>query len=241
MTVRTTINTDGSMTTTSHGYVTSSDYQEDGIEVQRGMGSVTVASQDLLQDNDLITINGVQMPVGTAREMGFVASTTKASETTGNPPLMPETPEAAPDNTTGHDGYDQIAADLRSRVEAGDLDSEEAFTYDLAVATVANADLTITEIAGIIDGAGSGDVTVADLDANTRQVAEAVEQYVTDAATKSAKAELGQEGFDRLAQYAAMSPTIDQALRQYASMRALGKTSDSWSDILEMAAEELGH
>ena len=76
---------------------------------------------------------------------------------------------------------------------------------------------------------------------NSRQVAEAVEQYVTDAATKSAKAELGQEGFDRLAQFAAMSPTIDQALRQYASLRALGKTSDSWSDLLEMAAEELGH
>jgi len=238
MTMRNTINDDGSMTTTSHGFMTSEAYHQDGIEVQRGMGSVTVASADMLQDTDLITVNGVQMPVITAREMGFVgnaAQPTTAPQPTNSQPAEPER------ITTGHEGYDNVAADLQARVEAGDLEGEEAFNYDLAVATVANADLTVTEVVDILDGINSGDLNPMDLDANTRQVAQSVEQRVTEAATKSAMSELGSQGFDRLAQLAAASSTVDQALRQYASMRALGRTTDSWNDFLAMAEEELGY
>lgn len=143
---------------------------------------------------------------------------------------------------TGHTDYDLTAADISERVEAGDLSEDEAFEFDLAATSIAAADLTVTEVVDIIDGLNDGSLTELDVDAESRQVAQSVEQRVTLAATKSAQKELGQQGFDRLAQLAAASPVIDKAIRQYASMRALGRSSDSWADFLSMAEDEMaGH
>lgn len=237
-TTRTTTDANGNTTVTTHGLMRSTDYQQDGIEVIRGIGSTTIASPDLLQDTDLITVDGVQMPVSMARNMGLVATNSSASASQPTPSVdtRPSEPERA---STGHEGYDKVSSDIADRVEAGDLEGEEAFEYDLAVATVAGADMTITEVVEVIDGIGSGELNALDLDANTRQVAQSVEQRVTQSATKSAIGELGQQGFDRLSQLAAASPVVDHAIRQYVSMRALGRSSDTWADFLEMAEDEM--
>lgn len=236
-TTRTTTDAEGNTTVTTHGVMRSDDYQQSGIEVQRGFGRATVASSELLQDTDLITVNGVQMPVSAAREIGLVGTTATPNPQPAQPTdASPSEPERV---SMGHEGYDKIAADLQTRVEAGELECSEASEYDLAVATVACADMTITEVVEVIDGINSGELNALDVDANTRQVAQSVEQRVTQSATKSAISELGQQGFDRLSQLAAASPVVDQAIRQYVSMRALGRSSDTWADFLEMAEDEM--
>lgn len=217
----------------------------EGIEVQRGMGSTTVASPDLLQDDYLITIDGVQLSARAAREYGLISTAFNPSKSPDQ--LDPkfgvgaaaQAAEQKQRPSTGHEGYDAIASDIMDRVEAGDLEGEEAFEYDLSVATVAGADLTITEVVDVIDGINSGALNPLDVDANTRQVAQSVEDRVTQSATKSAIGELGQQGFDRLSQMASASPVVDQAIRQYVSMRALGRSSDTWADFLEMAEDEM--
>ncbi|MEP4247672.1 hypothetical protein [Tateyamaria sp.] len=244
-TTRATTDADGNTTISTHGTMRSTDYKQEGIEVIRGIGSTTVASPDLLQDDDLITVDGVQLSARAAREYGLIPTAFNPSKSPDqlDPKFGIGTASQAAEEkqrpSTGHEGYDAISSDIMDRVEAGVLEGEEAFEYDLAVATVAGADLTITEVVEIIDGINSGELSALNVDANTRQIAQSVEQRVTRTATKAAINELGQQGFDRLSQMASASSVVDQAIRQYVSMRALGRSSDTWSDFLAMAEDEL--
>ena len=47
--------------------------------------------------------------------------------------------------------------------------------------------------------------------------------------------EIGQEGFDRLSQIASGDAEFNEVLRNYASMRALGKADHTWGQFLEEA------
>ena len=59
------------------GVSRSSDYQQSGITIQRGMGSAVVSSPEQLQDDDMLTIQGVQMSARAARELGEIENAFK--------------------------------------------------------------------------------------------------------------------------------------------------------------------
>lgn len=242
-TLRATTDHHGITTVETVGSTSSADFQQDGIEVVRGVGRTTVASADLLQDSDLITINDVQLLVRDARENGWISPAPNGTSEQPDPKLGVNTAAQAAEQkqrpATGHQGYDAAAAAIMERVEAGQLEAKEAQVYDLAAATAATVDLTVPQIVEIVDNLESGELSALDLDANTLQAAQAIEQRVSKAATESARGSLGAEGFARLSQLAAASTNINEALRGYGLMRAQGRTSDTWADFLEMAEDEM--
>ncbi len=167
--------------------------------------------------------------MGMARDMGLIDAHTpdeglnKGSAT----PRSPEAPQG-----TGHQDYDSTVSELSAQVEAGQMKHSEATEYSTALGQVALAGLTVSEVSDTIDGLKDGTINPMDLDQNQRDIAENLESTVTNAATASAQLELGDQGFNRLAEIARGAAKFNDILRQYASMRALGKADHTWTEFL---------
>lgn len=240
-TSRLTMNSDGSTTTSRSGVASSNDYKPVGIEARNGFNTRHVADHSQLNDNEIIRVDGMELKVSQARDLGLIGGPVDESLNAGS--AAPRVPEAQPEatsaqTTTGHEGYDQSVAELNSKVEAGQISQAEAGEYSTALGQVALAGMTITEVSETLDQIATGEIDPAiDLSKDQRDVVNSVESTVHRAATQSVISEIGQQGFDRLAEIAKGDAEFDGILRQYASMRALGRADHTWTEFLAEAEE----
>lgn len=233
MTTQVTLNADGSTTSNQTGYATSDSYQSEGIVARSGIGSRTVADHTRLDENELINIGGMELKVSQARDMGLLG-THMPDDGLSAASAAQRVPDA-PKDTTGHDAFDATVSELNAQVEAGSMDHSEANLYSTALGAVALAGLTVTEVSNTIDGLQDGSIDPTDLDQNQRDIVQNLQSTVTDAATKSAMKELGQDGFNRLAEMAKGNAELNGYIRHYASLRALGKADVTWSEFYQDA------
>lgn len=245
MTTQVQINHDGSVTSnqamSAGGHQSSTDYQETGIKAHDGLSTRHVSDHTRLNDNELIRVDGMEVTVAMARDLGLLGGHTPNGDlSVGNAvpreqPQSHDTPEPA--SSTGHEGYDVTVAELEAQVEAGYMSDGEANQYSTALGEVALAGLTVAEVVDVIDGMRDGTVDVTSLPSDQRQVANNLETTVQTAATQSAMSELGDAGFNRIAEIAKGDAEFNGILQQYAAMRALGKAEHSWSEFLEDAED----
>ena len=225
--------TDGSATTSTGGTNTQANAtQGEGYHVRSGLHGRVTNDLSQVADTDLITVSGMEITYSMAKEMGLInAHKPDTGLSVGN-----AVPEAAPEVSkgieTGHEGYDQTLSELNAQVEAGQMTDREATDYSTVVGQVAMAGMTITEASDTIDGLADGSINPLDLDQNTRDIVSNLENTVQTASTRSAMSELGQEGFSRIAEIAKGDAEFNGILRQYASMRALGKGGHTWPEFL---------
>ncbi len=216
-------------------YASSENYQppENSIEARSEAGVRYVLDQSRLGDHEKIDIQGMELTVGQARDLGLLGRPIDdGGLSIGNAAVAAQSePEPVP--TTGHAEFDATAAQLQSQVEAGQITETEAMTYENVVAEIAMADLTPAQISETIDGIADGTVDPMDLTQNQRDIIRNTETQVTQAATQSAMAELGKEQFDKLQQIAKVSPEVNAAIRTYAGMRSLGVADVSWTEFMQ--------
>ena len=232
---------DGSISTSTTGINTGDNApQQEGYQVRSGMHGRTVADQSMIADTDLVVVQGMEITAAMAREMGLLGAHVP-DEGLNRGSAAPRTPEVAPTGSnTGFEGYDATVDELAAQVEAGVMKYDEASQYETALGQVVLAGLTVTEVSETIDGIADGTIDPNMLPADKRQVVENLQTTVTEASTKSVMNEIGQEGFNRLSQIAAGDAAFNDVLRNYASMRALGKADHSWSQFL-VEAEAWSH
>ena len=229
-------NTDGSTSVSTGGTNTSANApQQEGYHVRSGLHGHVTNDLSNVADTDLISIQGMEVTYKMAKEMGLLAAH-KPDEGLSAASAAQRTPEVSPTGSqTGHDGYDATVDGLAAQVDAGVMKYDEASQYETALGQVALAGLTVTEASDTLDGIADGSIDPAMLPADKRQVVENLQTTVSDAATKSVMSEIGQEGFDRLSQIASGDAEFNEVLRNYASMRALGKADHTWGQFLEEA------
>lgn len=229
-------NADGSMSTATSGINTGDNApQQEGFHVRSGMHGQITSDLSNVADNDLISIQGMEVTYKMAKEMGLVnPHKPDTGLSVGN--AVPEvSPEVSKGSDTGHDGYDATCDLLDAQIESGAMQHAEAGQYATALGQMALAGLTVTEASETIDGIADGSIDPNMLPADQRQVVENLQTTVTEASTKSVINEVGQEGFNRLAQIASGDAEFNDVLRNYASMRALGKAEHTWSQFLTEA------
>jgi hypothetical protein len=228
---------DGSISTSTTGINTGDNApQQEGYQVRSGMHGRTVADQSMIADTDLVVVQGMEIPAGMAREMGILGAHVP-DEGLNRGSAAPRTPEVPKGSNTGHDGYDATVNDLAAQVEAGVMQYDEASQYETALGQVALAGLTVTEATETLEAIADGSTDPNMLPADQRQVVENLQTSVTEASTKSVMNEIGQEGFNRLSQIAAGDAEFNEVLKNYASMRALGKANHTWSEFLAEAED----
>ena len=215
-------------------YATSEDYQSTGIEARDGFSTRHVSDPSRISDTDIIKVGDMDVTAAMARDLGIGPFAPNFDSHLGAGDARQREPEAqaTPEESTGHQEYDASVAELNSQVEAGQLGHQEAGEYSTALGQVAIAGLTISEASETIDGLADGTINPMDLDQNTRDIVGNLEATVTNAATVSAKVELGEQGVNRLADIAKGDAEFAGMLRQYASMRALGKAGHTWPEFL---------
>ena len=118
------------------------------------------------------------------------------------------------------------------------MTAEEATVYQTINAEMAMKGIETSEVVERHDGLMSGEVDLQDMDPETRQTLERYESQVEDAARKAVVQEVGPEGFEFLEQSANNSPEVNEAIRNFAIMRATGKANGlTWGDLLRDVRE----
>lgn len=218
----------------------SDDYQSQGVEVQRGFFKSTAHSADELNDDDLVKVDGMDIKVSLARELGLmdevfrpVRSPEQLDPSLSAGSAAQQQQQQAEDKGTGHEEYDTAAVGLNEAIEAGHMEFEEAQAYDTILAQTAMVGMSVNDAVQTLDDLASGTKSQMDIGSENATMLRDAETKVTQAATQSAQAELGQEGFNAIRQAAAVSPEVNAAVRGYAIQRATGKTDGAtWSDLL---------
>ena len=221
------------------GVTSSNDYKASGVTVRSGLHNRTVSSADQIADNDIVVVDGMELTAKHARELGLMGQVFDEGLSIGAAQRAAEgrgyQPEDGPDEIakTGHDEYDAATEALNAQMDAGTIEYAEALEYNTAHGELALSGLTAEEVVETLGAVRDGTADLTSLDANTRAVVENVERKVTATATASAKAELGQAGFDRLAQVARANPEVNEAITAYAIMRAQGRADVSWAEFAQ--------
>lgn len=228
-----TLHSDGTTSSdNSSGYATSENYKETGVTARNGMSTRTVADTTRIDDDEIVQIDGMELKAGMARDLGLLDAHSQNEGLKASDATQGQTREASTASTTGHDAYDQSVSELNMKIEAGQMGPQEAGEYSTALGQVALAGMTVSEISETIDGLADGSINPMELDQNQRDIAANLETTVQTAATKSAMSELGQDGFNRISEIARGDAEFKGVLRQYASMRALGKADHTWAEFL---------
>ena len=230
---------DGSATTSVGGSTQPSNAAPsgDGYQVQSGMHGRVTNDLSQVADTDLITIDGMQLTYAMAKDFGLIGAHKPDTGLSIGNAVPEDAPEVSTGNETGHAGYDQTISELNTQVEAGHMTPREATEYSTAIGQIAMAGLTVTEASDTLDGLADGSINPTDLDQNTRDIVSNLEKTVITASTRSAMSELGQEGFNRIAEIAKGDAEFNGILKQYASMRALGKAEHTWPEFLAEAED----
>lgn len=256
----------------------STDYvDEGGLQMRHGPAgfSQTAHSADMVGDNDLITVDGMEVTGKMARELGLLGRVfdEKLSYGAAQRAALQEkqaahqriTPEqrvlnelgAIPRDDSGdavnaplEDGrgdqtpatYTETTKGLREAVEGGTMSADEAVVYDTLAAEMAMAEIDAVEAAEMQLRLQTGEIDQSDVDPDTKQTLERFEKQVTDAAQKAVVEEVGHEGFNFIQQAAQSSPEVNHAVRNFAIMRATGRSEGlTWADFLRDAKDYLGH
>ncbi|SIT81210.1 hypothetical protein SAMN05421665_1234 [Yoonia rosea] len=228
-------NPDGSASTSTGGGRTNSSVdapQGEGYHVRSGMHGRVTNDLSQVADTDLITVQGMEITYAMAKDMGLINQHKPDTGLSVGNAVPQEAPEVSIGNETEHQGYDATVAELNAQVNAGQLSDREASEYSTALGQVALAGLTVTEVTETLDGLRDGTVNLQDLTQDQRDIVTNLETTVQTASTRSAMSELGQEGFNRIAEIARGDLEFNEVLRGYATMRALGKADHSWPEFL---------
>ena len=223
-----------------------------GVEVRRGMGKASVADASELQDNDVVTIDGVEVKAGLAREMGLLGEVFKpvrspeeldpnlSSGAAAQQQQQAQETETTT-GTTGNEAYDTAAEGLNAALEAGTMEFAEAQSYDTVNAQMAMANINVDDAVDTLSELEAGTKSELDIGSENAAMLKDAQTKVTEAATQSAVAELGQESFDMIRQAAAVDGEVNEAVRNYAIMRATGRADGlTWSDFLEDVKAHIG-
>lgn len=231
----------------SAGEVASStDYKGTGPQVRDGASGFNreVNAAGDLSDNDIIAIDGMELRVKHARELGlldrvFDEQLNAASARQREP--QNEAEDAKPVSNTGHEEYDTAVNRLNEHLESGTMEFDEASTYDTALAEVAMSGLSMEHAIETAQGLEDGSVDAADVPGDVRAMVEQVRTNVTKTATETAMRELGKEGFDALSQLAAVHPGVNASIERYAldRMRGLHK-GITWPELADFLREDIG-
>lgn len=262
MAIRATSNFDGSEDETTEaaqlpvaggGTKSSNDYRSTtSIEVQRGFSKASVSSAADLQDNDIVTVDGVDIKASMARDMGLlgeVFSPIKSPDqldpglNSGAAAQQQQQSDqgTGADTGTGHAAYDEAAAGLNEALEAGTMELAEAQAYDTTMAQMAMANINVDDAVNTLSELSAGTVSELDIGSENATMLRDAETKVTEASTKSAMSELGQEGFNEIQRAAQVDPEVNAAVRGYAIQRATGETGGAtWGDLAADIKAHLG-
>lgn len=226
--------------------VSSNDYQSAGVKVSRGMGSVNVTDAADLSDTDIVQVDGMEITAKMARELGLMGRVFDESLSTGATAAAAEahaakaqSPDAAK-SATGNADLDGVVDGLNEALEDGSIGLEEAQIYEAAFGEVALSGLSLEHAIETLEGIEDGTVDANAVPADVRANLSAVEGRITDAATKSAKAELGSETFNWLQSAATSNADVSNAIRQFAFERATGQAPGiTWADFAEHVRTQL--
>jgi len=236
------------------GEVRSSDnYRGPGIDVRDGFFAKTVTAPDQLSGSELVRIDGVEMTAKMAREYGILDKAFQGTKTfdeslsvaaarrgaeQAQATAQPKTTEVDPKTPEGQ--YRQATHRLEADIDNGTISVEEAKEYDTNLARVAMQSLSVEHVVETIDGLADGTVNPLEVPGEVRSMIRDVEASVTRAASASAKTEIGIDGFQELAAAAKVSPEVNQAIRDYAVMRASGRADGlTWADLLADVRDHL--
>lgn len=219
------------------------DHQPKGVSVLSNGGAGfqrEVFAEDDLADNDLVTIDGVQLTAKQAKSMGMMGkifADGKAPEV--NPEIKPA---AAPKSDTGNAEYDTAIDTLNALVASGDISQEEAQTYDFGLAEVAMSGLTVEHVTETISGLADGSISSTDVPADVRAMVTSVETNVRRAATTAALNEMGRPAFDALSALANSHAGVNSVIQKYATDRAQGKHGGvTWAELAQDIQEQIGN
>lgn len=224
----------------------SNDYDTEGITARTGPAGFATKVQNVsdLNDNDLVMLGDMELRVGDARAMGLLDQIVAASKAQGTPAEQPQQQanqsQQGDMSDTGHADYDAVVDALNAAIEEGSISFAEGQTYDTAVAEIAMAGLTTDQAILTLGELNSGKLTEGDIPSEALHVIRNAEAQVTDAATRSAKGELGDAAFGELQQLASAIPGVNDVITRYAIDRSLGRNDGvTWSDLHEYIKEQL--
>ncbi|NOD31491.1 hypothetical protein [Ruegeria atlantica] len=234
----------------SKAYASSSDYSNGGVTVRTGGFNREVHSTNDLNDNDLMTVDGMELTVAQARQLGLLntafdeqlsfGAAQRAAQEHGA--AQERAAEQTQGSNTGNADFDSVVDGLNTSLDDGVMELGEAQEYETAFGQLAMSGMTIDQAAETMRGLADGSVSELDVDGDTRAMFENVQSTITKAATQSAMQELGQDGFDFLTQASATNPGVDRVVRQFAVDRAAGRADGiTWAEFAQHIREQLGH
>lgn len=230
------------------GVTTQNDIPEQGIQVRSGPAGWTkeVASVSQIDDNDIVTIDGMEVKAGMARQMGLLAPAVAATSNDLAQQMAAEQQQAL-QGDTGEDAgegedegdtpdalLDAVVTGLDAEINAGVMSLEEGQAYEQVVSQLTLDGESVEDLIDVIEGLDDGSINPMDIPAEAQGYIDRATEQVTTAATEAVISELGQEGFDELQTYAERNPHAERLLTEYAIARATGSTDGlTWGDVLE--------
>lgn len=222
------------LTPSTGGVVRSSDYQGQGAAVRSTAGiggNRTVSDVSQIADDDIVLVDGMELKASMARELGLLNKAFDDGLSVGAAARAAAAHrETTMEATQPETSADPIAAALNTEVDEGRMSYEEAETNYVAAGELQLAGLSLDEGLEVIEKVRNGETF--DLPTDQVHVAQAVEARVTEAASASAKAEIGPDAFAYLQQAAATSQEVNEAIRGFAIRRASGRAEGlTWADL----------
>lgn len=250
MTNRVTFSSDGNIETQSMpsagGVRSSTDYRGDGVAIRSGESGFRkeVSSSSDLADNDIVSVNGVELRADQARELGLLREIFDDAEQArpgqGEQPKV-EGEADAPKSNTGHKEYDATVDRLNEHLESGAIQFEEATVYDTVNAQVAMSGLTVDDAVATVKGLENGSIADADVSGDLRSMLTQAEAEIERASTVAALHELGQAEFDGLAQMMQVHSGVRDVVERYAIDRMQGKHNGiTWPELVEHLRDQIG-
>lgn len=251
---RVTFGSDGPVEQTmpsSKGFATSADYTSNNLTVRSANGTERVVrSENNLNDEDVIEIQGMSMKVTQARDLGLldavfdeqlsIGAARRAAQEHGN--AQDQSPEETQGSNTGNAEFDTVIDGLNASLDDSIMSMGEAQTYETAFGQIAMSGMSVEEAVDTMRGLADGSVSELDVGGDKTAMLSSVETSITEAATQSAMQELGQDGFDFLKQASATNPGVDRVVRQFAVDRAAGRADGiTWPEFAQHIREQLGH
>lgn len=243
MAIRATVDHEGNDTVeqlidTTGGHVSSTTYQapEGSIEFVRGGFRDTTADASLLQDDDLVEVEGMQVRVDMARQMGLLGAAVQQPATEQPQQVTEEPPQA--NLSPVEQQLNEISNGLNASVESGTLNITEAQTYDTTMAQMALAGFDLNEAMDIAYKAAAGE-QVEGVSVENRELAQLAYRTVHETAYNSAATELSSDDFTYLGEVMRNDPHARQAIEDYVLQRATGVQTVKWSEAVEQLREQI--
>lgn len=219
-------------------FVSSADHVGPGITVKDGIGTKTVTAADQLAGHEIITVQGMEIKVSQARELGLLDQVFDPSKAHAHQQeqdgLHPQAQQDAPKQPQTE--YQSAEAAVEQMVAAASMTAREAQSATTAIAQIEMAGMEIGDFYQIAQGVESGEASSLDIGDNLHDTISGIIENTKAAATASAMAELGPESFAKLQEIAKLSPEVSEAVKGYAMRRMTGQADNlTWTDLFNEA------